>query len=333
MRNLNLTPTAKLSEQDWQKLRQSFVSRGMVGGSDAGTLLGWNKWKSPISLYYQSVGVGALPTMMNMEMAMGKLQEDNIAECWQYWDGTEEGFVKNVIAKNRVRRFKKIKAIIENPKYPVLFANVDGVITKHPVRKRKQGILEIKKINGMTADSYVGGIPPQYIAQVQHYMLVCEFDYAELCMRVDGRSLIVETIDADWELQSTILKEAQQFNDRVMSALDDIKSKGTGDKDEILDIASKYEPDADSSEDFNAFISQKHKDRENENEMQSTPELADWALQYTRYNAMLKKVEEHKLLYGNRIKQVMEKNNASIMHLPDGKITWRKQFQVRFNKP
>ena len=78
MRNLNLTPTAKLSEQDWQKLRQSFVSRGMVGGSDAGTLLGWNKWKSPISLYYQSVGVGALPTMMNMEMAMGKLQEDNI---------------------------------------------------------------------------------------------------------------------------------------------------------------------------------------------------------------------------------------------------------------
>ncbi len=167
MKKLKLTPTSKLTESEWQSLRQTFTLKGMVGGSDAGTLLGWNKWKSPISMYYQALGLSPLPNIMNIEMAMGKMQEDNIADSWQYWDG-EEAFIKNIVTKTKVRKYKKIKAIIENPKYPNLFANIDGLITQHPVRGKKKGILEIKKINGMTVDTYIGGIPPQYIAQVQH---------------------------------------------------------------------------------------------------------------------------------------------------------------------
>jgi predicted phage-related endonuclease len=107
MPKLKQTSTKNLSEIDWQKLRQSFSSRGMVGGSDAGTLLGWNKWKSPINLFYQSIGMDLLPTKMNRQMAFGKMLEDTIAEMWQYWDG-EENFIQNVIHKNKVRKFKKV---------------------------------------------------------------------------------------------------------------------------------------------------------------------------------------------------------------------------------
>ncbi len=160
MKHLKMTPTAKLSEAEWQTLRQSFVTRGMVGGSDAGTLLGLNKYKSPINLFYQAIGISTLPNKMNSIMLHGKQLEDYVAKCWQYYDGTEDGWVENTLNDNKIKTYKKVKAIIENRKYPMLFANIDGKITKHPIHGKKAGILEVKTISGFSADSYEAGIPP-----------------------------------------------------------------------------------------------------------------------------------------------------------------------------
>lgn len=329
MPKLKQTSTKNLSEIDWQKLRQSFSSRGMVGGSDAGTLLGWNKWKSPINLFYQSIGMDLLPTKMNRQMAFGKMLEDTIAEMWQYWDG-EENFIQNVINKNKVRKFKKVKAIIENPKYPMLFANLDGMVTQHPVYGKKKGILEIKNVGKMTVDSYIDGVPPNYIAQMNHYMLVTGLKYAEICMQVDGQDMLVKTFEADPDIQQAILNKATEHQMRVQSAREAIREAGASDKEEIYGIAAMYEPPADNSEDFNAFISVKHKDRENDITIQGDKEQAEWAAKYVELNDTIKQTESEKLLYGNKLKQYMEQNGgAQIMELPNGKITWRKQFNVR----
>ncbi|WP_316964756.1 YqaJ viral recombinase family protein [Mammaliicoccus sciuri] len=40
--------TKDMSRKEWLKLRQTGI-----GGSDAGTILGINKWKSPIQLYFE----------------------------------------------------------------------------------------------------------------------------------------------------------------------------------------------------------------------------------------------------------------------------------------
>ena len=332
MRSLKRTSTKGLSESDWQKLRQSFSSRGMVGGSDAGTLLGWNKWKSPINLFYQSIGMDLLPTKMNRQMAFGKMLEDTIAEMWQYWDG-EEKFIQNIIHKAKVRKFKKVKAIIENPEYPMLFANLDGMVTQHPVYGKKKGILEIKNVGKMTVDSYIDGVPPNYIAQMNHYMLVTGLKYAEICMQVDGQDMLVKTFEADPDIQQAILQKAEAHQRRVLAARAEIISVGASDKEDIYGIAAQFEPPADNSEDFNAFISVKHKDRENDITIHGSQEQADWASEYAKHTDMIKQAESEKLLYGNKLKQYMEQNGgAQIMELPNGKITWRKQFQIRLNK-
>lgn len=331
MKNLKLTPTKALSETQWQELRRSFCTQGMIGGSDCGVLLGFSKWKSPISLYYQALDLAVLPNKLNTELIHGKLQESNIAHSWQFYSENDDEFCQNVVNNIKPRRYKEIKAIIENPKYPLLFANIDGLITKHPTKKKK-GILEIKKINGMTIDSYVGGIPPQYIAQVQHYMLVCELTYAELCMRVDGRMLNVHLIEQDKFLQEAILQAAAEFNARVVAAREAIKKEGTDDYDVMLQIASQFEPDADASEDFNAFISEKHRARETEVQMTGGLDEQHLAEQYVLSQAQIKQAESNKLLYGNRLKQIMEKEGASVMNLPDGKITWRRNFTIKLNK-
>jgi len=326
MTNLNLIPTARLSEAEWQTLRLSFVRQGMIGGSDSGTLLGINQYKSPINLFYQALGIGELPSIMNAAMLHGKQLEDYISKCWQYYDGTDEGWVENTINNKKIKRYKKLRAIITNPKYPVLFANVDGIITKHPIYGKRQGILEIKTISGYSADSYEAGIPPSYLIQVQHYMLVMELPYAEICYLKDGRHLGCVTFEANEDLQGTILEEAEKFHARVLEAKSAIEPLVN--KEEQLGIAAQFEPEADSTEAFNAFISNKHKERQSENIISGDSTHLEWACQYKRYASFLKKIEEHKQLYQNRLKQAMEKENAAVMLLPEGKITWRKQFNV-----
>lgn len=327
MKHLKLTPTAKLSEAEWQTLRQSFVDRGMVGGSDAGTLLGFNKYKSAINLFYQAIGINNLPNRMNGAMLHGKQLEDYVADCWQYYDGTEEGWVDNTLKNNKIKKFRKVKAIIENPKYPVLFANIDAKITKHPNYGRKAGVLEIKTISGYSADSYEAGLPPSYLLQVQHYMMVTEWNYAEICYLKDGRELGCVTFEADADIQTAILDAAINFNRRVSEARKALQ--GVIDNNEALQIASHYEPEADNSQAFNEFISEKHKARENEVSIQGTDEHEQWAYSYTKLNADIKQLESEKQLFQNRLKQVMEKEGATVMELPNGKITWRKQFSVK----
>lgn len=327
MRNLKLTPTAKLSEAEWQTLRHSFVERGMVGGSDAGTLLGLNKYKSSINLFYQAVGISSLPNKMNGAMLHGKQLEDYVAKCWQYFDGTEDGWVENTLNDNKIKKYRKVRAIIENKKFPFLFANIDARITKHPTRGRKAGVLEVKTISGFSADSYEAGIPPSYLVQVQHYMMVTEWTYAEIVYLKDGRELGCVTFDADRGIQDSILLAAEDFHKRVMAARREIMK--SQDVNEQLQIASEFEPDADNSDAFNQFISEKHKAREEEITIQGTDEHEQWAFQYQKLNSDIKALESDKQLFQNRLKQVMEKEGATIMVLPSGKITWRKQFNVK----
>jgi predicted phage-related endonuclease len=287
----------------------------MVGGSDAGTLLGLNKYKSPINLFYQAIGISSLPTKINSAILHGKQLEDYVARCWQYYDGTEDGWVENTLNNNKIKTYKKVKAIIENRKYPMLFANIDGKITKHPIHGKKAGILEVKTISGFSADSYEAGIPPSYLLQVQHYMLVTEWKYAEIVYLKDGRELGCVTFDADQELQNRIVVAAEEFNNRVMMARQEIAK--TQDHNEQLQIASSLEPDADNSDAFNQFT------------IQGTDEHEQWAYEYQKLNADIKSLESEKQLFQNRLKQVMEKEGATTMVLPNGKITWRKQFSVK----
>lgn len=336
MAKLILTPTSKLSETEWQTLRQTFVNRGMVGGSDAGTLLGLNKYKSPINMFYQSIGLSQLPNKMNHIMLHGKQLEDYVAKCWQYYDGTEDGWVENTLAGKKIRSYKKVKAIIENPAYPAIFANIDGQITNHPEYGKKKGILEIKTISGYSADSYEAGIPPSYYVQVQHYMLVTGYKYGEICYLKDGRDLGMVTFEEDTEMQEAILKEANAFQTNILLARQMVKEYKAqhplADDNELYGVVAHLEPDADDSQAFNQFLSEKHKARENEVIMHGDDAMQAIAEEYVEISSQLKETESQKQLRQNQLKQIMEQNGASIMVLPNGKISWKKMFSIKLNK-
>ncbi len=320
-------PTKHLSEKGWQELRQSFVDKGMTGGSDAGAMLGWNQYKSPLSMYYQAIGIKKYENVMNIEMLMGKMQEDNIAQGWQYYDEDEAVFMSNFLTRKKVRRYKVEKSIIINPKYPTLFANLDGIITLHPKMGKKKGILEIKKINGSAIDSYVDQKPPQYIAQIQQYLMVMEYDYAELCMRVDGRKYVVHMVEADPAIQKAILTQSLAHQERVLKAKE-LLALADGDIEDMYSIAAQYEPDADATGDFKDFISEKHKERANEKSIIGEPIHDKWINQYLKASATIKDAEKAKLLWGNKLRQLLEKKGASVLDTDENRVAWRSQFKV-----
>lgn len=323
-------PTKNLSENQWQELRKKFVSEGMVGGSDASTLLGLNPYKSAINMFYQAINPDALPNKMNAPMLHGKLLEDYVAGCWQYYDGTEDGWVTNTLDDNKIKRYRRIRAIIQNTKYPMLFANVDGKIVRHPNRGPEPGILEIKTISGYASDMYEAGIPPSYLIQIQHYMLVTGYSWGEICYLKDGRDLGVITIDEDPAIQQRIIDTATDFYNRVKAAKAKIVETGATTNQECMQVASEFEPDADDTNAFNQFISEKHKARENEVVVSGSSEMEEAAQQYLAAQDSIKYKESKKQLYQNQIKQEMEKLGATVMTLPSGgKITWRKNFLVR----
>lgn len=328
------TPTSKLSESEWQDLRYKFTTSGKVGGSDAGTLLGLNKYKSAINLFYQAVGIVRLPNKMNSAMLHGKQLEDYVASCWEYWDGTEEGWVNNTLENKKVQRCRRIRAIIENPKYPTLFANIDREITFHPVRGKEKGILEIKTISGYSADAYDTGIPPSYFLQAQLYMLVMGHNYAEICYLKDGRDIGVVFIEADTDQQQLILSASADHYQRVrlaQAAIQEFKDSGawSGDPEELYGIAQEFEPPADDSEAYKYFISERHKARENENVIIGTDDDRFDAHAYVELKNRIAKLEAEKQLHENRLRARLQHNNAQVIQLEGGKVTWRKQFSVK----
>jgi len=327
--NLIKIPTKDLSEKDWQKLRQSFVDKGMTGGSDAGTLIGWNKYKSPVSMYYQALGIKQYENNGSIETLMGKMQEDNIAYQWQYYDEDDSVFMSNYFTQTKPRAYKKEKDIIINPDYPTLFANLDGIITKHPKMGSKKGILEIKKINSEVVRMYENELPPQYIAQCNHYMLVMGFDYAELCMRIDGRRMICHLIKANTEIQQAILIQSKEHGSRLELAKQALAAGNTTDLELMYQIAAQYEPMADATEDFKNFITEKHKERGNEKVIPGERVHDKWIDNYQKADAAIKEAEHRKLFWGNKLRQAMEKKGASVLDTDTNRITWRKSFLVK----
>lgn len=321
--------TAGLSENEWQTMRLSLVRSGMVGGSDASTLLGLNPYKSEINMFYQAIGLVDTPNKMNAAMLHGKQLEEYVAKCWQYWDGTEEGWVANTQADNKIKRYRKVKSILINDKYPALFANVDGKIVQHPDKGKQPGILEIKTISGYSSDMWEAGIPPSYYVQLQHYLLVTGYKWGEIMYMKDGRELGCITFEEDKEMQKRVLDRATEFKMRVMTAKRELEMHPDLNPDEKMNLVMDFEPEADATKAFDQFISEKHKKRTEDVTIQADDRMVEAADDFVKLQDQIKILESGKTLKQNEIKQYMERHGATIMMLPTGKVTWRTKFTVK----
>lgn len=159
--NPKLSTIAFDNEEDWLQLR----TKG-IGGSDAGAILGLNKYSSPLAVYKAKVDGIQKDLSDNANVRRGKELEDFVLEKYVKPKMHEYGFTVT-----------KPDFMIVNEDYPFLRANVDGIARSVTNGSYKTSLLiEIKCVSAFAEDAWDGpdycGIPPYYYAQIQHYLAV-----------------------------------------------------------------------------------------------------------------------------------------------------------------
>ena len=253
--------------EEWYDFRMNGI-----GGSEVGTVLGINKYDTNVRLFHEKIGSIDQRREDNERMFWGRTNEKNIADVWQYYDGSQDGYVQNYNNDQIVRKCRSVNGYVVNPDYPWLFASVDrlinieggfNLITGEPLEK--EGILECKNMSYWVQKMWEDGIPIFYLVQIHQYMLILDLDYAEIAMLVDGGRLVVEKIQRDEAIIERLINITKSWwYDRVLPAKKAVESRNMADMEGNMAESEKYEaeiqrfePDPDDSEAYKEFMEEK----------------------------------------------------------------------------
>lgn len=262
--------------------------RNGIGGSEVGAILRLDPYQTAAQIYAEKVGVYERRREDVEATFWGRKHEDDIADSWQYWNGTKEGYIQQYNSGNIVRKCRKINAIIVNPKYPWLFGSLDRFITKDSGVNMITGeplddigILELKTLSYWGSRVWEDGIPIYYLAQIHQYMIIMECDYAEIAILRDGSKFDVEYIQRDEQLCQKILNITHDFwFNRVLPAKEAFRKREEADMRGNLDESEKWnaqlhqlEPPPDETAAYEQFMNEKFvKERDS---IQGTVEIYD----------------------------------------------------------
>lgn len=154
----------------WLKQR----SKG-IGGSDAGTVMGVNEYKSAFTLWAEKTGQLDAPYQSSEAIRLGHDLEDYVAKRFCEAEG---------------KRVKRSSFCFESKERPYMRANVDRLVIG------ENAVLECKTANMMKGTAYrKDEIPATYYYQCLHYMAVLGLDRVYLAVLVFSHGLYTFVID------------------------------------------------------------------------------------------------------------------------------------------
>lgn len=140
-----------------------------IGGSDAATILGLNPYKTNIELWEEKKGIKEAQDISDKPyVKYGTNAEELLRELFKL------DFPEYEVSHQE-------NTIIKHPKYPFLFASLDGQLVNKETGEL--GILEIKTTNilqSMQKEKWKDKIPDNYYCQVLHYLNVTGYSFAVL---------------------------------------------------------------------------------------------------------------------------------------------------------
>lgn len=149
---------------EWLEKRR----RGL-GGSDAGTAIGLNDYKTNVQLWEEKTGQKAPEDISNNPaVSYGKLAEPHLREMFKL------DFPEYSVDYHEFYMYV-------NDEYPFIFATLDGELTE--TETGKKGILEIKTTtikNSLQWQKWDGEIPDSYYIQILHQLIATGWNFAIL---------------------------------------------------------------------------------------------------------------------------------------------------------
>lgn len=311
-----------------------------VGGSEMGAIVGASKWKAAIEVYYEKLGIKPIDFEENAAMFWGKQLEAQIAEKWQYWDGSVEGMIANYNEEKILRKNRNINFYVQNKKCPWIFVSLDRVINKQKIQTGpetfvdvQEGVLECKTIAGYYAKLWESGTPLEYIIQIQTQEGVTELSWGELALLIDGREMQVLPFEFKPTIFEPLVHKSEAFFRKVKKAMEHVILSKCAISDEIQKMhmaeIDSLAPEPDGSISYESYLKENLNDRGFE--IQGGPEELHWAQQHEIYKTKIEILENEKRFFANSLKTKL--GEASVMKfgpLDDGQVTWRaNKNQVR----
>jgi len=263
-----------------------------IGGSDAGTVMGMNKFSTRLKLYLERTGELEQFTG-NKSTKRGSRLEPVIRKH------TAEDFLEQFEVEIKVKEFK---AMMRSKKHSFMLANIDGLV-EHP--EKGEGILEIKTATFRSKEDWEdGGIPPQYFCQIQHYMAVTGLSWALIVCWIDD-DVEFRVVDRDEEFINGMIEVERVYWEEHIGKLIP-PAVAVGDKAVLSEL---YNVSVENTIELNAFddaITSMQDVKENIKELNSAKELVE-----------------------NRIKEAMQDNKRATTS--NWKMSWSRSETTKFD--
>lgn len=189
-----MIPTTKMGHEEWLRIRKTGI-----GGSDAGAICGLNPYASPMSVYQDKVSE-QISDEDNEAMRQGRDLEDYVARRFMEETGL------------KVRRSNMM---YQSTDYPFMFADVDRLIVGEDAG------LECKTASAYNSDKWKDGeIPPHYLIQCYHYMVVTGKKTWYIAVVILGQDFKYAKLTWDENvIQNLITIESNFWNNHVVPGI------------------------------------------------------------------------------------------------------------------
>ncbi|WP_164685033.1 YqaJ viral recombinase family nuclease [Brevibacillus reuszeri] len=258
---LKLISTENMPHQEWLQWR-----RKGLGGSDAGAVAGFSKYRSPVVVWLEKTG---------------KLEPSQEESQAARFGRKLEPVVADEFAERTGLKIEPVHEMLQHPEHPFMLANLDRLIHMDG----EQGVLECK-----TADKYLAAewedekIPDHYYLQVQHYLAVTGLHFAYIAVLIGGNDFRYKRIDRNEEVIGYLINIEQDFWKMVT---DDTP------------------PAVDGSEATTQLLKEMYPES-NGQEIFLPDEAAEWVKQYHEATAQIKAFELIKAEAQNKILNAMQ---------------------------
>lgn len=180
-----LVSTKNMPKSEWLKWRKKGI-----GGSEAGTVCGFNPYASVMQVYYDKIS-DEIDEIDNEAMRLGRDLEEYVARRFTETTG---------------KKVRRANAMFYDEKNPFMLADIDRMVVG------ENAGLEIKTASPYAESSWADGkIPLHYQMQCFHYMSVCNADAWYVAVLILGRGFQYYKLERDEELIQSLIQMEKNF--------------------------------------------------------------------------------------------------------------------------
>ncbi|HAB8189965.1 TPA_asm: hypothetical protein GYQ97_13715 [Listeria monocytogenes] len=173
------------SIKDMDRTQWLLTRRQGIGGSDAGIIMGLNKYKTAFELWLDKTG---------------QILPDESAGEAAYWGNQMEEVVAKEFEKRTGKKVRRSNMMYQHPEHDFMLANVDRFIVG------EDALLECKTASAYLAKEWESDeVPATYLVQIQHYLTVTGKSKAYVAVLIGGNKFIWKEIERDEELINQII--------------------------------------------------------------------------------------------------------------------------------